>query len=74
MWKIRDWFVDNKLNIHFGEDKTKCMLFDTKKRLKKDSTLDISPAWKVSIFGVILVRIFPHSNTFYAVQIWCSTY
>ena len=21
------WFVDNKLSIHFGEDKTKCILF-----------------------------------------------
>ena len=21
-----DWFVDNKLSIHFGEDKTKCIL------------------------------------------------
>ena len=24
-----DWFVDNKLSIHFGEDKTKCILFRT---------------------------------------------
>ena len=22
---ICDWFVDNKLSIHFGEDKTKCI-------------------------------------------------
>ena len=22
-----DWFVDNKLSIHFGEDKTKSILF-----------------------------------------------
>ena len=28
---ICDWFVDNKLTIHFGEDKTECILFDTKK-------------------------------------------
>ena len=26
-----DWFVDNKLSIHFGEDKTKCILFASKK-------------------------------------------
>ena len=31
---VCDWFVDNKLNIHFGEGKTKCILFGTKKRLK----------------------------------------
>ena len=24
---ICDWFVDNKLNIHFGEDKSKSILF-----------------------------------------------
>ena len=35
-------FVDNKLGIHFGEDKTKCLLFGTKKRLKKDKNLNIS--------------------------------
>ena len=23
-------------------------------------------AWRVAVFGIILVRIFPHSNTFYA--------
>ena len=27
---VCDWFVDNKLSIHFGEEKTKCILFDTK--------------------------------------------
>ena len=27
---ISDWFVDNKLSIHFTEDKTKCLLFGTK--------------------------------------------
>ena len=36
-----DWFVDNKLNIHFAEDKTKCILFGTKDRLNKVSSLDI---------------------------------
>ena len=28
-----DWFVDNKLSIHFGEDKTKSILFASKKKL-----------------------------------------
>ena len=27
-----EWFVDNKLSIHFGEDKTKCILFTKKKK------------------------------------------
>ena len=27
---VCDWFVDNKLSIHFEEDKTKCILFGTK--------------------------------------------
>ena len=38
---ICDWFVDNKLGIHFGEDKTKCLLFDTKQKLNKTGSLDI---------------------------------
>ena len=29
-----DWFVDNKLSIHFGEDKTKSILFGTKHKLR----------------------------------------
>ena len=32
-----DWFVDNKLSIHFGEDKTKSILFSPKnKRIRAD--------------------------------------
>ena len=38
---ICDWFVDNKLSIHFGEDKTKFILFFTKNRKRKIGTLDI---------------------------------
>ena len=37
---IRDWFVDNNLSIHFGEDKTKSILFSTKNRKKKIGTLN----------------------------------
>ena len=36
-----DWFVDNKLSIHFGEDKTKSILFSTKNKKKKIGTLEI---------------------------------
>ena len=38
---ICDWFVDNKLSIHFGEDKTKSILFSTKNRKRKIGTLHI---------------------------------
>ena len=37
-----DWFVDNKLSIHFGEDKTKSILFGTRKKLKNLRELSIS--------------------------------
>ena len=30
-----EWFVDNKLSIHFGEDKTKSILFTSKNKIKK---------------------------------------
>ncbi len=32
-----DWFVDNKLSIHLGEEKTKCILFSGKHRPKNDN-------------------------------------
>ena len=36
-----DWFVDNKLSIHFGEDKTKSILYSSKHRLKNSKPLNI---------------------------------
>ena len=39
--KICDWFVDNKLSINFGEDKTKSILFSSKRNLKLVEELDI---------------------------------
>ena len=38
---IRDWFVNNKLSIHFGADKTKCILCGTKQKLNKTGSLNI---------------------------------
>ena len=38
---VCDWFVDNKLYIRFGEDKTKCILFESKKKLNKENSHDI---------------------------------
>ena len=36
-----DWFLQNKLSIHFGEDKTKSILFGSKHKIKKSKPLNI---------------------------------
>ena len=36
-----DWFIDNKLSIHFGEDKAKSILFASKRRAKNIRQLNI---------------------------------
>ena len=36
-----DWFVDNKLSILFGQDKTKSILFGTKHKLQSAKSLNI---------------------------------
>ena len=36
-----EWFVDNKLSIHFGEDKTKCILLSSKLKLKNAGKFNI---------------------------------
>ena len=36
-----DWFVDDKLSIHFGEDKTKSILFASKSRARNIRQLNI---------------------------------
>ena len=38
---ICDRFVDNKLSIHFGEDKTKSNLFSSKNKVKKADPLNV---------------------------------
>ena len=35
---ICNWFVDNELSIHFGEDKTKLILFATQYKIKTKKT------------------------------------
>ena len=40
-FSLCDWFVDNKLSIHFGEDKTKSILFSSKSKIKQASPLNI---------------------------------
>ena len=38
---ICDWFVDNRLRIHFGEGKTKSILFGSQNKIKEASPLNI---------------------------------
>ena len=37
-----EWYLDNKLSIHFGEDKTKSILFGSKHKLRKVDKLNIT--------------------------------
>ena len=36
-----DWFADNKLSVHFGQDKTKSILFGSKHKLRNAKVLNI---------------------------------
>ena len=36
-----DWFVDNKLNVHFSQDKIKSILFGIKHKLRNAQALNI---------------------------------
>ena len=38
---ICDWFVDNNLSVHFGEDKTKSIRFASESKIKKLQKLEI---------------------------------
>ena len=56
-----EWFVDNKLSIHFGEDKTKSILFGTKRRLKglrelniRHKDIEIKQNYQVKYLGCLL--------------------
>ena len=56
-----DWFIDNKLNIYLGKDKTKSILFGTKLNIKRDEPLKsiygnvkINQYNKVTYLGCIL--------------------
>ena len=68
---ICDWFVDNKLSIYFGEDKTKTLLFSSKSKIEKVSSLDIQYKGKkkqyskVTYLGCISDKkqVFRHSST-----------
>ena len=53
---ISDWLVDNKLSIHFGEDKTQSRLFASKFKNKNIKKLNIK-------YGDIQIK--QHSNVKY---------
>ena len=36
-----DWFIDNKPNVHFRDEKTKSILFGTKRQLKHQRDLEL---------------------------------
>ena len=36
-----DWFIDNKLNVHFADEETKSILFGTKWQLKRQRDLKL---------------------------------
>ena len=38
---VCNWFVDNKLSIHFGKDKTKSILFASKRKIKSARKLNV---------------------------------
>ena len=56
-----DWYVDDKFGIHFGQDKTKSILFGTKHKLRNAKILKFVHSGtkmkqhaKVNYFGCIL--------------------
>ena len=56
-----EWFLDNKLSIHLGEDKAKCILFGSKLKFKKAGKLNITyngikikQYFKVTYLGCLL--------------------
>ena len=38
---MRDWFVGDKLSVHYDQDKTKSILFGTKRKLRNAKVLNI---------------------------------
>ena len=41
MTNLCEWYIDNKLSIHLGEDKTKSIFFGSKHKLKNAGKLNI---------------------------------
>ena len=62
---VSDWFVDNKLSIHFGEDKTKSILFASKRKIKSARKLNVK--YKN-------IKIKQHPQGTYLVVFWMTLY
>ena len=45
--KLCDWFVDNKLSIHFGEDNTKSILFTGKNLPRPTTSISLEAALRL---------------------------
>ena len=65
-----EWFIDNKLSVHFGEEKTKSILFGTKRQLKdqrdlnlKYGDIEIKQHSRVTYLGCILDNILSGEHT-----------
>ena len=59
---LREWFLDNKLSTYLGEDKTKPILFGSKRKLRKVGKLnityqsiDVQQNSQITYLGCILV-------------------
>ena len=69
-----DWSVDNKLSMHFGQDKTKSVLFGTRNKLRNAKTLNIVSSFtkikqyaKVKHLGSIFDQVSVHSMALNAI-------
>ena len=50
---VCNWFVDTKLSIHFGEHKTKSILFASKHKIKSARKLNVKYKNKTTFAGYI---------------------
>ena len=66
MFPIGGWFLDNKLRIHFGEEKIKCILFVTKHRLNKFNSPEIK-------YGEIHIMQY-HTVIYFLVACWMKLF
>ena len=72
---LTDWFVDNKLNVYFGEEKTKLILFSQRHKSNSVGQVDISykdvkikQYSKVTYLGCVLDEYLTGESI--AIQVW----
>ena len=54
--KLCDWFVDNKLSIHFGEDKTKSILFTEKTAPRPTTSISLEAGLRSHNTKILITR------------------